>query len=93
MDYGDTNYQKYDSKFKVDFTKKLESTQYSGTLPVTGAWRGTNTDRLYEELRWEIRTIEGGIDACVTFTNFGMIRDWITYILKYYRNVPSLQLA
>ena len=26
--------------------------------------------------------IEGGIDPCVTFTNCGMIRDRITYILK-----------
>ena len=32
----------------------LESTQYSAVLTVNGAWRGTNTDKLYEELGWEI---------------------------------------
>ena len=54
LDYGDIIYHKYDAEFKLDFTKKLESTQYSAALAVTGAWRGTNTDRLYEELGWEI---------------------------------------
>ena len=54
FDYGDIIYHKYDPEFKLDFTKKLESTQYSAALAVTGAWRGTNTDRLYEELGWEI---------------------------------------
>ena len=50
LDYSD----KYDPEFKVDFTKKLESTQYSAALAVSGAWSGTNTDKLYEELGWEI---------------------------------------
>ena len=31
----------------------LESVQYSAALAVTGAWRGTNTDKIYEELGWE----------------------------------------
>ena len=34
-------------------TKKLEQTQYSAALAVTSAWRGTNRQRLYEELGWE----------------------------------------
>ena len=54
LDYGDIIYHKYDPEFKLDFTKKLESTQYSTAFAVTGAWRGTNIDRLYEELGWEI---------------------------------------
>ena len=53
LDYRDIIHHKYDPEFKLDFTKKLESTQYSVALAVTGAWRGTNTDRLYEELGWE----------------------------------------
>ena len=32
-------------------------------------------------------TTESGIDASVTFTNCGIIRDRITYILKYHKNV------
>ena len=34
-------------------TKRLERIQYSAALTVSGAWRGTNIDRLYEELGWE----------------------------------------
>ena len=52
--YDDIIYHKYDPEFKFDFTKKLESIQYSAALAVIGAWRGTNTDRLCEEVGWEI---------------------------------------
>ena len=31
----------------------LESVQGSAALAVTGAWRRTNTDKIYEELGWE----------------------------------------
>ena len=54
LDYGDIIYHKYDPEFKLDFTKKLESTKYSAALAVSGLWCGTNTDELYEELGWEI---------------------------------------
>ena len=54
VDYDDIIYHKYDPEFKLDFTKKLEATQYSAALVVSGACRGTNTDKLYEELGWEI---------------------------------------
>ena len=54
LDYGDIIYHKYDPEFKLDFAKKLESTQYSAALAVSGAWHGTNTDKLYEEHGWEI---------------------------------------
>ena len=45
LDYFDIIYHKYDPEFKLDFTKRLESTQYSAALAVSGAWRGTNTDK------------------------------------------------
>ena len=48
--YDDIIYHKCDPEFKLDFTKKLESIQYSAALAVTGAWRGTNADRLREEV-------------------------------------------
>ena len=54
LDYGAIIYHKYDPEFKLDFTKRLESTQYSAALAVSGAWRGTNTDKIYEELGWEL---------------------------------------
>ena len=54
LDHSDTIYHKYDPEFKLDFTKHLESTQYSAALAVSGAWQGTNTDKIYEEHGWEI---------------------------------------
>ena len=54
LDYGDTIYNRYGPEFKLEFTKRLESIQYSAALAVSGAWRGTNTDKLYEDLGWEI---------------------------------------
>ena len=47
-------YHKCDPEFKLAFTKKLESIQYLAALAVTGAWRGTDTNRLCEEVGWEI---------------------------------------
>ena len=54
LDYGDIIYHRYDPEFILEFTKRLESTQYSAALAVSGAWRGTNIDKLYENLGWEI---------------------------------------
>ena len=53
LDYGGIIYHKYDPHMVLDFTKKLEATQYAAALVVSGAWRGTNRDKLYEELSWE----------------------------------------
>ena len=33
--------------------EKLESVLYSAALAVTGAWRGTSREKLYNELGWE----------------------------------------
>ena len=53
LDYCDVIYHKHDPTFKLEFTKRLKSVQYSAALAVSGAWKGTNMDRLYEELGWE----------------------------------------
>ena len=54
LDYGDIIYHKHDPDLKLEFTKKkLESTQYSAALAVSGAWRGTSRQKLYDELGWE----------------------------------------
>ena len=34
-------------------TKSIEQAQYTAALAVTGAWKGTGRQRLYEELGWE----------------------------------------
>ena len=53
LDFGDIIYHKVDPELSLDFTKKLEATQYSAALAVSGAWRGTSKCKLYEELGWE----------------------------------------
>ena len=53
LEYGDVVSHKYDPEMKLDTTKRLELTQYSEALAVTGAWRGTSRQWLFEELGWE----------------------------------------
>ena len=53
LDHGDIIHHKHDPEFAHDMTKRLERIQYSAALAVSGAWRGTNIDRLYEELDWK----------------------------------------
>ena len=53
LDYGDIIYHRNDPDFRLDFTNKVEAVQYSAAIPVNGAWRGTNRQKLYEELGWE----------------------------------------
>ena len=48
--YGDIIYHKYDPEMRLTFTQKLEKTQYLAALAVTGTWRGTNRQRLFNEL-------------------------------------------
>ena len=47
LDYGDVVYSKV---FSEPFHKKLESVEYNATLAMTAANRGTNTEKLYQEL-------------------------------------------
>ena len=53
LDYGDIIYHKVDPELSLDFTKKLEATQYSAPLAASGAWRGNSKCKLFEELEWE----------------------------------------
>ena len=53
LDYGDMIYHKYDPEMCLSLTQRLEQTQYSAALAVSGAWRGTTRQRLYEEIGWE----------------------------------------
>ena len=53
LNYGDLLYHRYDSEMRLGFTQRLEQTQYSAALAVSGAWKGTNRQRLHNELEWE----------------------------------------
>ena len=53
LDYGDIIYHKYDPEFKLDFTKQLESAPI--LCNTCCQWSmAMNTDKIYEELGWEI---------------------------------------
>ena len=47
LDYCDVI---YDEIFNESWHKKLESAQYNAVLAITGAIRGTDTEKLYQEL-------------------------------------------
>ena len=60
LDYGDVIYHKpsktndlFFSSYLSTWMEKLESVQYFAALAVTGAWRGTSREKLYNELGWE----------------------------------------
>ena len=53
FDYGYIIYHKHDPHVILDVTKRLEQTQYSASLAITGAWRGTSGQKLYDELGCE----------------------------------------
>ena len=50
LDYGDII---YDKAFNESFHAKLESLQYNATLAITGAIRGSSTEKIYEKLGLE----------------------------------------
>ena len=60
LDYGDVIYHNpcktndfFRSSYLPSWMEKLESVQYAAALAVTGAWRGTSREKLYNELGWE----------------------------------------
>ena len=60
LDYGDVIYHipqnAHDCSQTVTLTnsmEKLESIQYSAALAITGAWKGTSRQKIYDELGWK----------------------------------------
>ena len=54
--------------------EKLESVQYAAALAVTGTWRGTSRERLYNELGWEPLSL----------------RRWSRWLILFYKFVNVL---
>ena len=50
LDYGDII---YDKAYNESFHAKLESLQYNASLAITGAIKGSSTEKIYEELGLE----------------------------------------
>ena len=50
LDYGDII---YDQTFNESFHQRIESMQYNAAIAITGAIRGTSSEKLYQELGLE----------------------------------------
>ena len=53
LDDGHIIYHKYDPDLRLDLAKRLDQTQCSATLAVTGAWGGASRQMLFNDLIWE----------------------------------------
>ena len=53
LDYGDIIFHRHDPEMILNFTQRIEQTQYSAALAAAGVWRGTNRQKRYNELGWE----------------------------------------
>ena len=53
LGYGDVIYHRNDPEMLQNFTITIGKRQYSAALAGSGAWRGTNRQKLYKELVWE----------------------------------------
>ena len=50
LDFGDLI---YDKAYSETFHQKFESIQYSAAIAITGAIRGTSSEKLFQELGWK----------------------------------------
>ena len=74
--------------------EKLESVQYSAALAVTGAWKGTSREKLYEELGWESLSLRHWSRRLILFYKFvyDITPDYTRYpITKLQQAVYSLR--
>ncbi len=74
LDYGDVIYHLPQNicEFSQTVTltnsmEKLESVQYSAALAITGAWKGTSRQKIYDELGWESLDLRGWARRLVLF--------------------------
>ena len=67
LDYGDIMYHKHDPSMRLDFTNKLEQTQYAAALAATVAWKGTRETNFTKSFVGKLCMIEDGTEGCVIF--------------------------
>ena len=53
LDYGDRHYAICDQTFNQSFHHRIQSIQYNAAIAITGAIRGTSSEKLYERLGLE----------------------------------------
>ena len=64
----------------------LESTQYQAALAVSGAWKGTSRDKIYNELGWET------LDERRMFRRLVQFYKIMTNQTPDYLRIPTLSL-
>ena len=81
LDYCDIIYHvpaitnPFNSSISLKYSmQSIESTQYQAALASSGAWKGSNTSKLYEELGWESLTD----------------RRWYRRLLQFYKIINDL---
>eukprot|EP00794_Sanderia_malayensis_P002002 gene2002-2277_t len=67
--------------------EKIESVQYSAALAVTGAWKGTSRQKIYDELGWESLNLRRWSRRLVLF--YKMINNLTPHYTRY--PIPDLQ--
>ena len=86
LDYGDVI---YDQPNNQSFSDKIESVQYNASLAITGAFRGTSRDKLYDELGFEsLKERRWMRRLCYFFKIFNNHSP--SYLFKY---LPSLSIS
>ena len=52
--------------------ESIERIQYQAALFITGTWKGTDRNKLYDELRWEslsdLQMVSPSLSKCLKFT-------------------------
>ena len=69
LDYGDII---YDKPHKGSFIEKIERVQYNACLVITGAFKGTSRECLYQELGLESLKARRCHRNCVFITKFSL---------------------
>ena len=76
-----------DSQRNLNYLMRtLESTQYQAALAVSGAWKGTNRDKIYNELGWET------LDERRMFRRLVQFYKIMTNQTTDYLRIPTLSL-
>ena len=90
LDYGDAI---YDKPHKGTFIEKIQRVQYNACLVITGAFKGTSRERLYQELELELlKDRRWHRKMCVYFYKIvkGLSPKYLTSYLQLHNN-PSYQ--
>ena len=90
LDYADVI---YDQAYNSAFYDKLESIQYNAWLAITGAIRGTSTEKIYQELGLEsLKSRCWFRKLCVIFIRYSMKNPLLIY-LPNFNSVHNTRLS